>query len=118
MPESGRLLVGSATTARIVLVTAGTAGLARGVVVALARAGYRTAFTYREGGTAPAATLAAVRAAGADAFAVAADFDRRGEGAAAVAEVERQCGRIDALVQLFVSLGSALSLRSSVRDPA
>jgi 3-oxoacyl-[acyl-carrier protein] reductase len=86
------------TVARVALVTAGSAGLARGVVVTLARAGYQTAFTYREGGTGPDATLAAVRAAGAGAFAVAADFDRRGDGARAVAEVETRCGRIDALV--------------------
>jgi 3-oxoacyl-[acyl-carrier protein] reductase len=83
---------------RVVLVTAGNAGLARGLVVTLAAAGYGTAFTYRAGGSGPDATLAAVRARGADAYPVAADFDRRGDGAAAVDDVARHFGRLDILV--------------------
>ncbi len=64
----------------------------------LARDGYRTAFTYRDGGTGPDGTLAAVRAAGAEAFAVPADFAKRGDGSAAVAAVEQHFGRLDVLV--------------------
>jgi 3-oxoacyl-[acyl-carrier protein] reductase len=104
-----------ATVARVALVTAGSAGLARGVVVALARAGYRTAFTYRDGGTGPDATLAAVRATGADAFAFAADFDHGGDGRAAVAAVEERCGRVDVLVH---AVGPMLVRRFERSTPA
>lgn len=83
---------------RVALVTAGSAGLARGVVVGLASAGYRVAFTYRQGGTSPDATLAAVRERGSDALALAADFARNGDGAKAVAAVESRFGRLDVLV--------------------
>jgi 3-oxoacyl-[acyl-carrier protein] reductase len=83
---------------RVALVTAGSAGLARGVAIGLASAGYRIAFTYREGGTSPDATLAAVRERGADALAVSADFARRGDGAKAIAAVEGRFGRLDVLV--------------------
>jgi 3-oxoacyl-[acyl-carrier protein] reductase len=86
------------TGARVALVTAGNAGLARGVVVTLARDGYRTAFTYRNGGTGPDGTLAAVRAGGSGAFAVPADFAKRGDGSAAIAAVEQHFGRLDVLV--------------------
>ena len=43
----------ASTDARVALVTAGNAGLGRGIAAALASAGYRTAFTYRAGGTGP-----------------------------------------------------------------
>jgi 3-oxoacyl-[acyl-carrier protein] reductase len=83
---------------RVALVTAGSAGLARGITASLAAVGYRVAFTYREGGTPPDETIAAVRERGGDPLAVAADFARRGDGARAVAAVESHFGRLDVLV--------------------
>lgn len=59
---------------RSLLVTGGAAGLARGIVRALAARGYAAAFTYRPGGTPPDETLAAVRADGFDARAFPVDF--------------------------------------------
>jgi 3-oxoacyl-[acyl-carrier protein] reductase len=93
---------------RVALVTAGSAGLARGVVIGLASTGYRVAFTYRAGGTAPDATLAVVRERGADAFALSADFARKGEATKAVAAVESEFGRLDVLVH---ALGPMLMRR-------
>jgi hypothetical protein len=48
-------------SSRLALVTGAASGLAAGVALALARAGYRIAFTYRPGGTPPDETVAAVR---------------------------------------------------------
>ena len=48
-------------SSRVALVTGAASGLAAGVARRLARDGYRIAFTYRAGGTAPDETLAAVR---------------------------------------------------------
>jgi len=70
---------------RTALVTGAARGLARGIVVDLARAGYRVAFTYRPGGTPPDATLAAARqAGGSDVVAIAADHGISGETERAV----------------------------------
>jgi 3-oxoacyl-[acyl-carrier protein] reductase len=46
---------------RLALVTGASAGLAQGICLALARSGYRIAFTFRAGGTPPDATLGLVR---------------------------------------------------------
>ena len=86
------------TPLRTVLVTGAARGLARGIASDLAGAGYRVAFTYRAGGTTPDETLAAIRARGAEALAVAADHAQPGATAAAVERAEREFGRLDALV--------------------
>jgi len=83
---------------RSALVTGAARGLARGIVVDLARAGYRVAFTYRADGTPPAPTLAAVASAGARASAIAADHERPGDTAAAVRAAEAEFGGLDVLV--------------------
>jgi 3-oxoacyl-[acyl-carrier protein] reductase len=88
----------ASTRGRVALVTAGNAGLGKGITVALAAAGYATAFTYRAGGTGPQRTLAQVRALGVDAVSIEVDFAQRGSAATAVAAVEREFGRLDVLV--------------------
>ncbi|MBC5815686.1 MAG: SDR family oxidoreductase [Candidatus Eremiobacteraeota bacterium] len=59
---------------RTALITGAAAGLARGIALALARAGYEIAFTYRPGGTAPEATLGLLSAEGFTARAFPVDF--------------------------------------------
>jgi len=87
------------SSARTALVTGAARGLARGIVVGLAREGYRVAFTYRPGGTSPEATLAAARVAGAaQVVAVPADHEREGETLRAVAAAQDALGPIDAYV--------------------
>src|SRR5271165_6418677 len=84
---------------RAVLVTGAARGLARGIALDLALAGYRVAFTFRPGGTPPDETLAALEAAGAKPpVAIGADHARAGETERAVREAETLLGRLDVLV--------------------
>ena len=79
--------------------TGAARGLARAVVVDLAREGYRTAFTYRAGGTPPDQTQAAVRAAGgAEALALPADHLQASGTAQAVAAAAAALGPIEIFV--------------------
>jgi 3-oxoacyl-[acyl-carrier protein] reductase len=91
---------GAQQPARVVLVSGGAGGLGRGLVVALARDGDRVAFTYRPGGTPPAATLALARAHEADVVAIAADHLDPATAPRIVAQVEAQLGPIDVLVHV------------------
>ena len=85
--------------ARTAFVTGAARGLARGIVIDLARSGYRVAFTYRDGGTSPDETLAAVKAAGAPApLAIAADHARPGETERSLRAAADAFGTIDAYV--------------------
>ncbi len=87
------------TERRRAFITGAASGLARGVAVDLARHGYRVAFTYRPGGTAPDGTLAAILASGGAAgITVAADHGKAGETARSVAEAEVALGGLDAYV--------------------
>jgi len=98
---------------RIAFVTAAARGLARGVAVELARAGYGVALTSRPGGTPIDATLQAVRAAGAsDAAAFEADHARAGESARAVEAALGRFGRID----IYVHAVGPMILRRFVKS--
>ncbi|MDQ2857322.1 MAG: SDR family oxidoreductase [Candidatus Eremiobacteraeota bacterium] len=87
---------------RRVLVTGAARGLARGIVVDLARAGYRVAFTFRASGTPPDDTLAAARerggAGGADVIAIEADHERSGATERSVRAAQQKLGGVDAFV--------------------
>jgi len=84
---------------RTAFITGAASGLARGVAIDLARAGYRIAFTYRTSGTPPDETLARVRAAGGgEALAIAAEHGEPGETERAVRAAEAGLGRLDAVV--------------------
>ncbi len=85
-------------SSRLALVTGAASGLAAGVALALARAGYRIAFTYRPGGTAPDETLAAVREADADVLAVANALEHDDDARRLVADVTAARGPIDVVV--------------------
>jgi len=84
---------------RTALVTGAARGLARGVAIDLARAGYRVAFTYRTSGTPPDETVARVRAAGGQPpLVIAAEHGEPGETERAVRAAEAGLGRLDAVV--------------------
>jgi 3-oxoacyl-[acyl-carrier protein] reductase len=85
-------------SSRVALVTGAAAGLAKGITIALASAGYRVAFTYRPGGTTPDETLAAVRKFDADAAAIPVDFSSFGGAAEAVRGAEKARGPVEVLV--------------------
>jgi 3-oxoacyl-[acyl-carrier protein] reductase len=98
-------------------VTGAAAGLARGVAVTLARAGYRIAFTYRETGTQPAATLAALAEAGcADAVAIPADHGVSGETARAVVAAQTALGALAAFVHMVGPIVVRPFARSTMDD--
>jgi 3-oxoacyl-[acyl-carrier protein] reductase len=91
-------LEGPPASPRLALVTGGAAGLAQGVCLALARTGYRIAFTYRDGGTPPAATLALVRPFDPGVVAIGTDLSQHGGAALAVAQTQLARGPLDVLV--------------------
>jgi 3-oxoacyl-[acyl-carrier protein] reductase len=64
----------------------------------LARHGYRIAFSYRAGGTDPGKTIAAVREAGGEATAIAADHAKPGDTERSVREAAEALGGIDVYV--------------------
>ncbi len=84
--------------ARVALVTGAASGLAQGICVALARAGYRIAFTFRSGGTPPDATLALVEPFDAGVQAVERDVTTAAGALAAVEDVQRSRGPVEVLV--------------------
>ena len=86
------------TRGRLALITGAAAGLARGIAGRLAASGYRIVLTHRDGGTAPDATLALVRAHDAESFSLALDLADPAAATAAVAEIERRRGPLDILV--------------------
>ncbi|GAC1420419.1 MAG: acetoacetyl-CoA reductase [Candidatus Velthaea sp.] len=83
---------------RLALVTGAASGLAKGIAIALARSGYRIAFTYRAGGTPPDDTSAALQPYDRDAVAIAADFSSFDAAQNAVRETERLRGPVEVLV--------------------
>lgn len=102
---------------RAVLVTGAARGLAKGIALDLARAGYRVAFTFRPGGTPPGETLAALEAAGAEGpVAIGADHAQSGETGRAVGQAEAQLGRLDVLVHAVGPLVVKRFAKSTLDD--
>jgi 3-oxoacyl-[acyl-carrier protein] reductase len=103
-------------SSRVALVTGAAAGLAKGIAIDLARHGYRLAFTYREGGTPPDETLAALRQYDPGAVAIAADFTTFDAAAHAVAETQRLRGLLDVLVHAVGPIVVKTFANSSVEE--
>ena len=103
----------SGTTA---LVTGGTRGIGRAVVLALAAAGAKVAFTYRASAEASDALVAELESNGTEAFGIQAEAADPAAAEAAVAAVVERWGRIDALVVNAGITRDGLMIRMTAAD--
>lgn len=103
----------SGTTA---LVTGGTRGIGRAVVLALAAAGAKVAFTYRASSEAADALVAELEAGGTEAFGIQAEAADPAAAEAAVNAVVERWGRIDALVVNAGITRDGLMIRMTAED--
>ncbi|HEX9951457.1 MAG TPA: 3-oxoacyl-[acyl-carrier-protein] reductase [Rubricoccaceae bacterium] len=103
----------SGTTA---LVTGGTRGIGRAVVLALAAAGAKVAFTYRASADAADALVAELDAGGTEAFGIQAEAADPAAAEAAVNAVVERWGRIDALVVNAGITRDGLMIRMTAAD--
>ncbi|HEX8299187.1 MAG TPA: 3-oxoacyl-[acyl-carrier-protein] reductase [Rubricoccaceae bacterium] len=103
----------SGTTA---LVTGGTRGIGRAVVLALAAAGAKVAFTYRASSEAADALVAELAEAGTEAFGIQAEAADAAAAEAAVTAVVDRWGRIDALVVNAGITRDGLMIRMTAAD--
>ena len=98
---------------KVALVTGGSRGIGRAIVLRFAEQGAAVAFTYRKGEAEAADVVATIEGAGGRAMAIqadAADFDRAAE---VVAKVVEQFGRLDILVNNAGITKDSLLLRMS-----
>lgn len=95
------------------LVTGASRGIGRGIALELAKAGGRVAINYAGNAEAAAEALALVKAAGGDGFIVQGDVAVAADRERMVAEVVKQFGRIDLLVN---NAGVAPKVRADLLD--
>jgi 3-oxoacyl-[acyl-carrier protein] reductase len=98
---------------KTVLVTGASRGIGRGIALELAATGARVAVNYAGNATAAAATVADVKAAGGEAFAIQGDVAVAADRARLVTETVARFGRIDVLVN---NAGVAPQVRADLLD--
>ena len=103
-------------TGTTALVTGGTRGIGRAVVLALAAAGAKVAFTYRASADAADALVAELESGGTEAFGIQAEAADPAAAEAAVAAVVERWGRIDALVVNAGITRDGLMIRMTAAD--
>ncbi len=103
-------------TGTTALVTGGTRGIGRAVVLALSAAGAKVAFTYRTSAEAADAHVAELESGGTEAFGIQAEAADPAAAEAAVAAVVERWGRIDALVVNAGITRDGLMIRMSADD--
>ncbi|HEX9829659.1 MAG TPA: 3-oxoacyl-[acyl-carrier-protein] reductase [Bacteroidota bacterium] len=101
---------------KIALVTGGSRGIGRAVVLALADEGCHVAFTYKSAGSAAEEVVKAVEAKGRKAMAIQSDAKAFQEAAAAVEKVVQEFKRLDVLVNNAGITKDTLLLRMTEQD--
>jgi len=101
---------------KIALVTGGSRGIGRAVVLALADEGCHVAFTYKSAGSAAVEVVKAVEAKGRKAMAIQSDAKAFQEAAAAVEKVVQEFQRLDVLVNNAGITKDTLLLRMTEQD--
>jgi len=101
---------------KIALVTGGSRGIGRAVVLALADEGCHVAFTYKSAGSAAEEVVKAVEAKGRKAMAIQSDAKAFQEAAAAVEKVVQEFQRLDVLVNNAGITKDTLLLRMTEQD--
>ncbi len=92
---------------KVVIITGGSRGIGQATALAAAAAGYDVAISYRRDRRAADAVAQRIRALGRRAIAVGADSAAEADVVRLFAEVEREFGRIDALVNNAGIVGSS-----------
>ena len=85
-------------TNKVALVTGGSRGIGRAIAIALAQAGAAVAVNYREKADEARSVVETIQRLGRPAMDVAADVSRADEVSRTVAQIERELGSIDVLV--------------------
>jgi 3-oxoacyl-[acyl-carrier protein] reductase len=83
---------------RVALVTGGSRGIGKAIVVALAKAGAKVAFVYQSNKEAAEQLVSSLTVDGHDVYAIQADVSKKTEADAAVENVVAKWGRLDILV--------------------
>jgi 3-oxoacyl-[acyl-carrier protein] reductase len=101
---------------QIALVTGGSRGIGRGIVVALAKEGAKVAFVYRGSKDAADALVAEITAAGGTCQAIQADVAAAGAAQTVVDKVLADYGKVDILVNNAGVIRDGLFIRMDVED--
>jgi len=100
----------------VALVTGGTRGIGKAIVLALAEAGAKVAFTYRNSTSTAEELLASLRSRGREALSFQADASSSAESAAVVESVVKEWTRLDILVNNAGLTKDGLLMRMSEED--
>jgi 3-oxoacyl-[acyl-carrier protein] reductase len=106
----------SVVPGKVALVTGGSKGIGRAIVLALAKAGASVTFTYRSSAAPAAELVEELAAAGYRATAVASDASSIPEAELVVRDIVRRCGRLDILVNNAGITRDGLLMRMSEAD--
>lgn len=101
---------------KVALVTGGSRGIGRAIVLALAEAGCHVAFTYRSASSAAGEVVQEVRAKGRKALALQSDAKSFQEATGAVEQVIQEFSRLDILVNNAGITKDTLLLRMTEQD--